>query len=65
MHYAFDAWMKRMYPGRPWCRYADDGLIHLKTEQEAQEMLLALKKRFEECGLELRWSMRRPLFAID
>ncbi len=23
MHYAFDAWMRRTYPGIPWCRYAD------------------------------------------
>src|SRR5262249_50358224 len=23
LHYAFDAWMQRMYRGVPWCRYAD------------------------------------------
>jgi RNA-directed DNA polymerase len=25
LHYAFDLWMGRMYPGVLWCRYADDG----------------------------------------
>jgi RNA-directed DNA polymerase len=25
MHYAFDVWMRRTFPGTPWCRYADDG----------------------------------------
>jgi RNA-directed DNA polymerase len=28
LHYAFDAWMGRNYPELPWCRYADDGLVH-------------------------------------
>jgi retron-type reverse transcriptase len=31
LHYAFDAWMNRTFPGVPWCRYADDGLIHCET----------------------------------
>jgi Reverse transcriptase (RNA-dependent DNA polymerase) len=35
LHYAFDAWMARTFPGAPWCRYADDGLIHCKTETQA------------------------------
>lgn len=65
MHYVFDAWMKRTYPRRPWCRYADDGLVHLKTEQEAQEMLLALKKRLEECGLELHPEKTRIVYCKD
>jgi len=25
MHYAFDLWVTRTFPGNPWCRYADDG----------------------------------------
>ncbi len=29
LHYAFDSWMSREFPDAPWCRYADDGLIHL------------------------------------
>lgn len=65
MHYVFDLWMKRKYPDRPWCRYADDGLVHLKTEKEAQEMLLALKERFEECGLELHPVKTRIVYCKD
>ncbi|MGZ6800912.1 MAG: reverse transcriptase domain-containing protein, partial [Mycobacteriaceae bacterium] len=26
MHYAFDTWMSRSYPGCPFERYADDGV---------------------------------------
>jgi RNA-directed DNA polymerase len=36
LHYAFDLWMGRTHPDIPWCRYADDGLVHCRTEQEAQ-----------------------------
>jgi retron-type reverse transcriptase len=32
LHYAFDLWMKRTYPRLPWCRYADDGLVHCRSE---------------------------------
>ncbi|MER9204043.1 reverse transcriptase domain-containing protein [Mesorhizobium sp. M0933] len=40
LHYAFDLWMKRTYPDLPWCRYADDGLVHCRTEQEQPERQL-------------------------
>jgi RNA-directed DNA polymerase len=38
MHYTFDLWMVRTHPGLPWCRYADDGLVHCRNEQEAQAL---------------------------
>ena len=53
LHYAFDKWMKKNHPTIPWCRYADDGLAHCETEQDAQQLLAELKNRFKECGLEL------------
>ena len=45
LHYVFDSWMKRTFPGNPWCRYADDGLAHCQTEQAAQAMKAALAAR--------------------
>lgn len=53
MHYAFDKWMERKYANNPWARYADDGLVHCNSENEAQEILVALKARMKECGLEI------------
>jgi len=35
MHYVFDLWITRGYPDLRWCRYADDGLVHCRTEREA------------------------------
>jgi hypothetical protein len=53
LHYVFDVWMGKHHPGKPWCRYADDGLVHCRSEAEAQALLVSLKQRFEMCGLEL------------
>ena len=53
LHYVFDLWMKRNYPLLPFCRYADDGIVHCRTESEAQSLKKALEERFKECKLEL------------
>ena len=53
MHYAFDLWMSRRFPELPWCRYADDGLVHCRSLSQAQHVREALNDRFRSCGLEL------------
>ena len=53
LHYVFDVWMSRKRPQNPWSRYADDGIAHCRSQEEAVELLNELKVRFEECGLEL------------
>jgi RNA-directed DNA polymerase len=65
LHYAFDVWMKNHYPETPWCRYADDGLVHCKNEQEARKILSALKKRMEACGLELHENKTKIIYCSD
>ncbi|EGO8362177.1 hypothetical protein EYW98_23200, partial [Escherichia coli] len=53
LHYVFDKWLTLRYPGVPWCRYADDGLVHCVNKQQAEELRDKLAVRFQECGLEL------------
>jgi RNA-directed DNA polymerase len=53
LHYAFDIWMQRHFPGVRFERYADDAIVHCRTEQEAREVLDAIRGRFEQCRLEL------------
>jgi group II intron reverse transcriptase/maturase len=53
LHYAFDIWMQRHFPGVRFERYADDAIVHCRTEQEAREVLEAIRGRFEQCRLEL------------
>jgi RNA-directed DNA polymerase len=65
LHYAFDVWMARTFPGMPWCRYADDGLVHCKTEQEAHAIQAALRARLAECGLELHPDKTQIVYCKD
>jgi RNA-directed DNA polymerase len=53
LHYTFDLWMTRTHPDLPWCRYADDGLVHCRSEQEAQALKVELQARLADCRLEL------------
>jgi RNA-directed DNA polymerase len=53
LHDVFDQWMARTFPQHPWARYADDGVVHGRTEGEAQQLREALHARFKECSLAL------------
>jgi RNA-directed DNA polymerase len=65
LHYAFDVWMKRTFPRLPWCRYADDGLVHCRTEPEAQAVKAALAARLAQCGLELHSTKTQIVYCKD
>lgn len=65
MHYAFDVWMTRTHPELPWCRYADDGLVHCRTEQEAETLKVALQARLAECHLEMHPTKTKIVYCKD
>jgi RNA-directed DNA polymerase len=65
MHYAFDAWMAREYPDLPWCRYADDGLVHCRTKTQAVAVKAKLAARLTECHLELHPDKTRIIYCKD
>ncbi|MBW8800986.1 MAG: group II intron reverse transcriptase/maturase, partial [Streptomyces sp.] len=65
LHYAFDAWMAREYPGCPFERYADDAVIHCRTLAQAREVLAALRSRMAEVGLELHPDKTRIVYCKD
>ena len=65
MHYAFDKWMERDNPENPWARYADDGVVHCKTKEEAVQVLERLKKRMKECRLEIHPDKTRIVYCQD
>ncbi|MCP4205746.1 MAG: group II intron reverse transcriptase/maturase, partial [Shimia sp.] len=65
LHYVFDVWMKRHYPTIPWCRYADDGLLHCHSLQQARVTRDALERRFRECGLELHPQKTKIVYCKD
>jgi RNA-directed DNA polymerase len=65
LHYAFDTWITREYPDLPWCRYADDGLVHCRTEVEAAAVKAKLAARLAECHLELHPDKTRIIYCKD
>jgi RNA-directed DNA polymerase len=65
LHYAFDLWITRTHPDLPWCRYADDGLVHCRTEQEAQALKAELQARLAECQLQMHPTKTRIVYCKD
>jgi RNA-directed DNA polymerase len=65
MHYTFDLWMARTFPELPWCRYADDGLVHCRVEHEAERVKAALQARLAECHLEMHPTKTRIVYCRD
>lgn len=63
LHYVFDAWMRREMPIIPFCRYADDGLLHCKTQRQAEYVLWRISERFKECGLEIHPDKSRIVYC--
>ena len=48
-----------------FCRYADDGVIHCKSEEQAKLVLRKLGMRLRECGLELHPDKTRIVYCHD
>jgi len=65
LHYAFDLWVHRNLPSVRFCRYADDAVIHCKSQAQAQFVLRRIDERFRQCGLELHPSKTRIVYCKD
>lgn len=53
LHVTFDEWMRKYHPEKPFERYADDVVVHCKTDKQAQFMLRQIRQRMKSCFLEL------------
>lgn len=65
LHYAFDHWMQRTFPSVLFERYADDVIVHCRSERQARMVLEAIRRRFEQCGLELHPTKTRIVYCKD
>ena len=65
LHYALDLWIGREFPAVPFERYADDVILHCKSEQQAQIVLDAIIKRLAAVGLELNLDKTRIVYCKD
>ena len=65
LHYALDKWMARHYPDIPFERYADDAILHCRTQEQAARLREAIIVRLAECGLELNLQKTKIVYCKD
>ena len=65
MHYAFDTWMDREFPGCPFERYADDIVAHCDSEDQARQLRAAIAERLGTLGLELHPVKTKIVYCKD
>jgi len=51
LHVVFDKWMEKAHPEKPFERYADDIVVHCKTEKQAKYVLAMITRRLHACKL--------------
>jgi RNA-directed DNA polymerase len=65
LHYAFDRWMARKFPTVAFERYADDAVVHCRSEAQARMVLAAIAERFDRVGLALHPDKTRIVYCKD
>jgi RNA-directed DNA polymerase len=65
LHYALDTWLRREMRSVRFCRYADDAVIHCKSEAQARLVLRKLGERLQACRLELHPEKTRIVYCHD
>lgn len=65
LHYSMDVWLRRHFPSVRFCRYADDGVVHCQSEEQAQLVLRDLGERLRQCRLELHPEKTRIVYCQD
>ena len=65
MHYVFDAWMQRTFPGCPIARYADDAVVHCRSLSEARRVYQAIDERLTDCKLKMHPEKSKIVYCKD
>ena len=65
LHLAFDDWMRRVHPGVPFERYADDTVAHCGSETQAQQVLESIRHRLAQCRLEVHPGKTHIVYCKD
>jgi RNA-directed DNA polymerase len=65
LHHAFDEWMKVNYPTIPFERYADDIIVHCRSEKQAHWIKSRIRERLMEFKLELHSSKTKIVYCKD
>ncbi len=65
LHYVFDAWMAEHYPTLPFERYADDVVVHCKSEAQARFIRDKIAQRLRRCKLQAHPEKTKIVYCKD
>jgi len=65
LHYTLDRWIKAHCRSVRLCRYADDGVIHCKSQRQAEWVLAQVSRRLVDCGLQIHPGKTRIVYCKD
>lgn len=63
LHYVLDKWIEQMFPTVAFVRYADDIIVHCISEQQSHYVLEGIKRRLDECKLQLNESKTKIVYC--
>lgn len=65
LHHVFDEWMRKNSPNVPFERYADDAIVHCKSERQARWLKCMIEHRLREFKLELHPDKTKIVYCKD
>jgi len=65
LHYTLDVWFRTMNLSIEFVRYADDVIIHCRTQAQAEQSLQKIRVRVEDCGLTLHPEITKMVYCRD
>ena len=65
LHYVLDRWLELHYPTVAFVRYADDIVVHCRSEAEAIKVLQGIRSRLQECHLRLNETKTKIVYCKD
>ena len=65
LHLVFDQWMQKHFPCVHFERYADDIVVHCRSEDQLKMIEQQIRRRFTRCGLELCQEKTKIVYCKD
>jgi RNA-directed DNA polymerase len=65
LHHVFDEWMRVEHANFLFARYADDIIVHCRTESQAKALLRAIELRLARCKLKLNPQKTKIVYCKD
>jgi len=65
LHLAFDQWMQNRHPEVPFERYADDVIVHCRTEAQAKVLQRSIEARLARCRLRVHPQKTKIAYCKD